>query len=350
MTASHRFRPSDTFAEMHFCGQDLAQLCLTLVFVFICLLIIFTLVLKLISRPVPVITRHESEEHFFDSKSQQRVKFPSLMKDEPTVYLSVIVPAFNEEQRLPKMLDEAIEYLEKRCTDKSNRLQEVAFTYEIIVVDDGSDDKTSDVVLQYVSTYGIEKIRLLKLNANRGKGGAVRLGMMSARGRLLLFADADGATQFSDFGKLEDFMVENQDSVRPPIAIGSRAHLQEEAIATRSLFRTILMYGFHFGVWLLAVRSIKDTQCGFKLFDRPTARILFSHIHCQKWAFDVELLLIAEHLNCNISEIAVKWTEIDGSKVVPFWSWLQMGRDVALISLKYAVGASKMPRLDLKSD
>lgn len=336
--------------EMHSFGQYLTQSCLTLVFVFICLLLIVSLVLKLISPPVPHIYRHESEEYFFDPKTKQNIRFPSMIKDDPTVYLSVIVPAFNEENRLPKMLDEAIDYLEMRSCDESNRLQGFMFTYEIIVVDDGSDDKTSDVVLQYVSKYGTERIRLLKLKANRGKGGAVRLGMLSARGKLLLFADADGATQFSDFSKLEDFMLENEDSERPPIAIGSRAHLQEEAIATRSLFRTILMYGFHFGVWLLAVRSIRDTQCGFKLFDRQMARLLFSHIHCQQWAFDVELLLIAEHLNCNISEIAVKWTEIDGSKVVPFWSWLQMGRDVALISLKYAIGASKMPSLHSKRE
>ena len=324
----------------------MTQLFIFIAIILITILLITSLVFKLISNPIPIVIRYESEEYFFDPKTKKRVKFPSLMRDEPSVYLSVIVPAFNEETRLPKMLDEAIDYLQTRSGKQCNRLDKSLFSYEIIVVDDGSNDKTTDVALDYVQKYGSDCVRVLTLEANRGKGGAVRLGMLSARGQLLLFADADGATQFSDLEKLETFMIENKDSVRHPIAIGSRAHLEKESIATRSLARTVLMYGFHFGVWLLAVRTIRDTQCGFKLFDRHMARLLFSHIHCQKWAFDVELLLIAERLNCNISEVAVNWTEIDGSKVVPFWSWLQMGKDVALISFKYMIGASLIPRLD----
>jgi len=299
--------------------------------------------LRLISSPIPNIIRYESEKYFLDPKTNERILFPSLLRDEASLYLSVIVPAFNEENRLPKMLNESIDYLENRCLNKSS------FTYEIIIVDDGSDDTTSEVALDYVKKYGTNKIRVLTLEKNRGKGGAVRLGMLSSRGQLLLFADADGATKFSDFDKLETFMNENKDCDRPAIAIGSRAHLQDESIAARSLFRTILMYGFHFGVWFLAVRTIKDTQCGFKLFGRDIAKLLFTHIHVEKWAFDVELLLIAEKLNCNISEIAVNWTEIDGSKVVPFWSWLQMGKDVAIISLKYTIGACQIPQSKIKN-
>jgi dolichyl-phosphate beta-glucosyltransferase len=85
------------------------------------------------------------------------------------------------------------------------------------------------------------------------------------------------------------------------------------------------------------------------LFGRQIAKLLFTHIHVEKWAFDVELLLIAERLNCNISEIAVNWTEIEGSKVVPFWSWLQMGKDVAIISFKYAFGLCHLPEIKIKT-
>lgn len=311
-----------------------------------------SIILRLTSTPIPKIIRYESEKYFLDPKTNTKIEFPSLLKEDnnrPQVYLSVIIPAFNEEKRLPKMLSESIDYLENRCLN-SNETKNKLFTYEIIIVDDGSDDNTSEVALNYSEKYGTNKIRVLTLESNRGKGGAVRLGVLSARGQLVLFADADGATQFSDFEKLEQFMTKNCSEVRPPIAIGSRAHLQTESIATRSLLRTVLMYGFHLGVWLLAVRTIRDTQCGFKLFDRRTARVLFRHIHCQKWAFDVELLLIAERLNCNISEIAVNWTEIEGSKVVPFWSWLQMGKDVTIISLKYMIGACHIPELNAKSD
>jgi dolichyl-phosphate beta-glucosyltransferase len=321
--------------------------CLTQLIVIIVILIIITICLisflRLISSPIPNIIRYESENYFLNPKTNEKLLFPSLLTDEPSLYLSVIVPAFNEEERLPKMLSEAIDYLENRC------LNNKSFSYEIIIVDDGSDDNTTQVALNYVQKYGINKIRVLTLEKNRGKGGAVRLGMISSRGQLLLFCDADGATKFSDFDKLETFMNQNEDSDRYKIAIGSRAHLQKESIASRSLFRTILMYGFHLGVWLLAVRTVKDTQCGFKLFGRQIAKLLFTHIHVEKWAFDVELLLIAERLDCNISEIAVNWTEIEGSKVVPFWSWLQMGKDVAIISFKYAFGLCRLPEIKIKT-
>lgn len=126
------------------------------------------------------------------------------------------------------------------------------------------------------------------------------------------------------------------------ISIGSRAHLEDEAIATRSIFRTILMYGFHFLVWLFAVRGIRDTQCGFKLFTRKTAYVCFESLHVERWAFDVELLYIAQTLKIPITEVAVIWTEIDGSKVTPVLSWIQMGLDLGLIWLRYTIGAWKI--------
>ncbi|XP_053211444.1 dolichyl-phosphate beta-glucosyltransferase-like [Panonychus citri] len=127
------------------------------------------------------------------------------------------------------------------------------------------------------------------------------------------------------------------------IAIGSRAHLEKESMATRSIFRTILMLGFHFVVWFFTVRSIEDTQCGFKMFGRNVARVLFNHMHVEKWAFDVELLFLAERIKCNIGESAVNWMEIDGSKIVPVFSWIQMGIDVISISLMYTIGAWTFP-------
>jgi len=229
------------------------------------------------------------------------------------------------------MLDEAITFLDKRnCT------------YEIIVVSDGSRDATVAVAQKYAEVHGSNKIRVLELIENRGKGGAVRLGMQSSRGKYLLFADADGATKFGDFIKLEAEMKEQWKD--DGIVIGSRAHLEDDAIATRSFFRTILMHGFHLLVWLFAVRGVRDTQCGFKLFTRHAARILFLTMHVERWAFDVEVLFIAQALRMPIREVAVNWTEIDGSKVTPFWSWLQMGRDLFLIWFRYTIGAWSLQR------
>lgn len=166
--------------------------------------------------------------------------------------------------------------------------------------------------------------------------------MLSARGKQLLFADADGATKFSDFDKLElemNKLIAKDDWEQPAIVIGSRAHLEDDAIATRSFFRTILMHGFHFLVWLFAVRGIRDTQCGFKLLSRSAARKLFVLMHVERWAFDVELLFLAQSLRIPIEEVCVTWTEIEGSKITPVWTWLQMGCDLCLIWFRYAIGA-----------
>lgn len=319
---------------------------------------IVTLIVRKYSNPQPVIIRFESENYFFDRQSGKRKTFPIANyyreNEIDKVYLSVVIPAYNEEKRLPVMLDEALDYLENRSkkgttVDASESLARgLLFTYEIIVVDDGSSDKTSQVVLDYCDKYGTSKIRLLKLEANRGKGGAVRLGVLSARGRFILFADADGATKFSDIEKLELVLTGQRDESKSNvtnniIAIGSRAHLEQEAVATRSIFRTFLMHGFHFLVWFSAVRTVRDTQCGFKLFPRHLAMKLFSWTHIERWAFDVELLFLAEKVGIQVVEVSVNWTEVDGSKIVPVFSWLQMGRDVLTISYMYLVGAWNVP-------
>lgn len=307
---------------------------LTSIIISVCILLIAT------SKAYPLIVRSKKEKYFIDPISGKEVPFPTN-NEKSSVHLSVIVPAYNEEIRLPRMLDECTEFLENRCRNSD-------FKYEIIVVSDGSTDKTVKIAQEYTKKLGADKLRVLDLETNRGKGGAVRLGMQSARGSVLLFADADGATKFSDLTKVEEglYQLIKCDYQKNPsiveeklgISIGSRAHLEEEAIATRNFFRTILMYGFHFLVWLFAVRELKDTQCGFKLLTREASRICFNNLHVERWAFDVEMLYIAQSLKIPISEVAVKWTEIDGSKVTPVWSWIQMGVDLGLIWLRYTIG------------
>ncbi|KAM7351538.1 dolichyl-phosphate beta-glucosyltransferase wollknaeuel [Cochliomyia hominivorax] len=300
--------------------------------IFAALLLSLFIVQKSITAPLPVIKRHKQEKTFLDPNVLKNFEFPSI-EDEPTVDLSVIVPAYNEEQRMPVMLDECLEFLEAKT--KSDN-----FSYEVIVVSDGSSDGTVALALKYSKKYSVNKVRVLELIENRGKGGAVRLGMLSARGRNLLFADADGATKFSDFDKLNETLQSlTSDWQNDAVVIGSRAHLEKEAISSRSAFRTFLMHGFHFLVWLFAVRSLRDTQCGFKLLTRSAAKKLFKSLHVERWAFDVELLYLVERLNIPVREVAVNWQEIGGSKLTPFWSWLQMGVDLFLIWFRYLVGA-----------
>lgn len=290
------------------------------------------------AKQYPIIRRTKREKCFVNPSTGQVLEFPSL-KDECSLDLSVIVPAYNEETRLPSMLNECIDYLESSST-----------SYEIIIVSDGSTDGTVNVANKFSERIGTNKLRVLELETNRGKGGAVRLGMLSARGALLLFADADGATKFSDYLKIENSMrntLKVTGSVRHMaiklgIVIGSRAHLEKDSIAQRSIFRTILMYGFHALVWMFAVKGIKDTQCGFKLFTRQAALDCFESLHVERWAFDVELLKIARSLEIPIVEVPVNWTEIEGSKVTPVLSWIEMAVDLALIWLRYTIGAWKI--------
>lgn len=298
------------------------------------LLFVFLVVLYLTTKDaIPVILRYASEKAFIDPIQEKKLNFP-FIESVGTLSLSVVVPAYNEEQRLPIMLDETLEYLENR------QKKEESFTYEIIIVDDGSKDATTKVGLEYVRKYGTEKIRVLKFEKNRGKGGAVRMGVFCSRGSKILFVDADGATKFSDLDRVEEGLDElHEGKNNMAVSVGSRAHLKDDAVAQRSFIRNLLMYGFHFIVYFFCVKGVEDTQCGFKLFTRKAALTLFSSLHVERWAFDVELLYIAQCLGIPVAEKAVNWQEIDGSKMVPIFSWLQMGKDLLLIRARYMIGA-----------
>ncbi|KAL8558469.1 dolichyl-phosphate beta-glucosyltransferase [Nucella lapillus] len=313
-------------------GISLFTLLLFLLILAVIALAILLVVIKLTTIPNPDLGRHDSEKWFKDPRKEDTyLAFPSIT-DPPSLDLSVIVPAYNEEERLPAMMDEALQYLESRQKDNPS------FSYEVIVVDDGSKDKTTKTALKYCDKYGVDTVRVLTLEQNRGKGGAVRLGMLSGRGRQLLFADADGASRFADLDKLQVELAHINTEENLAVVCGSRAHLEKDSIAQRSFFRTVLMKGFHFLVWWLCVRGVMDTQCGFKLLTRPAAHLLFSNLHVNRWAFDVELLYLAQYFRIPIGEVAIVWHEIEGTKMVPVWSWLQMGRDLVLIGLRYQLG------------
>lgn len=317
---------------------------ITFVIIFI---LVIPFLLFLTTSPSYEIKRCKEEEGFIDENSVFQ-QFPSIL-DNWEVNLSIVIPAYNEEMRLKPMLDEALFFLNERYKENPK------FKFEIIIVNDGSTDKTSVIAAEYVKLLGSNKVRVLNLTKNRGKGGAVRLGVLSARGSVILFADADGATKFSDIVKLEENLrnivhvdyIKNPGQINNSLAIvcGSRAHLEKDAIAKRSYFRTFLMCGFHFLVWLFTVNSLKDTQCGFKMFTREAAIQCFYNLHVEKWAFDVELLYIAHRFHIPVTEVPVNWMEIDGSKIVPVLSWVQMALDLFLIWFRYIFGVWDVTRI-----
>jgi dolichyl-phosphate beta-glucosyltransferase len=265
---------------------------------------------------------------FEDPSSPARVAPPSLFAA-PTKSLSVVIPAYNEEDRLPNTLEETLAYLQRRRDRQGPN-----FTYEVVIVDDGSRDATVASANRFVRRHGFDAVRVLRLPANRGKGYAVKAGMLCCRGRDVLFMDADGATRVSEVEALEAQLqevlkdssqkLEKMEAVRtaattPPspvfkggvggdeefddrrkdgasgmarrgapgyyarsdrrrggigggeedtrlgFVLGSRAHLQDAALAKRTWIRNFLMHGFHFLVTLVVGGTIRDTQCGFKV-------------------------------------------------------------------------------------
>ncbi|KAH0793218.1 glycosyl transferase [Histomonas meleagridis] len=253
------------------------------------------------------------------------VPFPSVFS-QPEVYVTFVVPAYNEEKRLPSMLDDTVDYLLSRQSADPN------FTWEIIIVDDGSKDRTADFVLSYSLNH--PEVRLLRQPRNMGKGAAVQAGCLHARGKMILMVDADGATKISEFGVLEQKLLQLQNYNPMVVVVGSRAHLDGENKANRTALRDFLGKSFHFLIWLSGVRGIKDTQCGFKLFSREAAQWLFPNQHIQRWCFDPELLVIARKKRMEISEIPVEWNEIDGSKM-KFLSMIKMALDLLQIAVFY---------------
>lgn len=211
--------------------------------------------------------------------------------------LSVIVPAYNEERRLPPTLIDMIDYFDSS-----------GLSYEIIVVDDGSSDTTSEVVRKFERVRG--QVRLIKLARNSGKGHAVRVGALNSRGNRVLFADADGATPIKEAARLFAALNEGFD-----VAVGSRAVSSTDTKVSTVMYRKLLGRIFNRCVNLLILPGFADTQCGFKMFTRDAAQFLFHHQRSDRFSFDVELLFLARKVGFSIKEVAVNWTNIPGSKV-----------------------------------
>ncbi|KAL8192993.1 hypothetical protein R6Q57_027441 [Mikania cordata] len=289
----------------------------------------------------------EAHPIFEDPNSLKQVDCPYIY-DPAEKYISLIVPAYNEELRLPGALDETMNYLQERAG------KDHSFTYEVIIVDDGSKDGTKRVAFDFVRKYKVDNVRVVLLGKNQGKGEAIRKGMLHSRGKLLLMLDADGATKVDDLEKLEKQILAvaklKQQSAGdlseviqdiPIVAFGSRAHLEKKALATRKWYRNFLMKGFHLVVLLAAGPGVRDTQCGFKMFTRAAARKLFTNIRLKRWCFDVELVYLSKYFGIPIIEISVTWSEIPGSKM-SMLSILNMLWEMTLMSLGYRVGIWKI--------
>jgi dolichyl-phosphate beta-glucosyltransferase len=212
-------------------------------------------------------------------------------------YLSVIIPAYNEEQRLKSSLERVVGYLDQQ-----------PFSSEILVVDDGSSDETTAIARGYAGEHAT--VRILRYTPNHGRGHAVRVGMSEADGQFMLLCDADLSTPIEDVEKLLPWLEDGYE-----VVIGSRALPDSDLRVHQPWLRERLGRTFNLLVRILGVRGFADTQCGFKLFTRRAARDIFPRLFTDRWAFDVEALLVARKMGYRIREVPVTWVNAPGTKV-----------------------------------
>jgi dolichyl-phosphate beta-glucosyltransferase len=216
----------------------------------------------------------------------------------PTLDLSIVIPAYNEESRLPKTLASVFAYLHAGPERA-----------EVIVVDDGSTDRTSQIVSAMRQDH--PELRLVSNGSNRGKGYSVRNGMLEARGEIALFSDADLSTPIEETAKLLAALREQGFDA----AIGSRAVDRALIEVHQSVIREQAGIFFNRLVrWIMGI-SFSDTQCGFKAFRREKARIIFEKQRVERFGFDPEILFLAKRYGLRVAEIPVRWSHDDASKV-----------------------------------
>ena len=215
------------------------------------------------------------------------------------VDLSVVIPVFNEEKRLPENLDKIIDFL------KSKKINS-----EIILVDDGSSDKTWKVLQSYKAKHG--NIKLLKHQKNLGKGAAVKSGMIASSGNLVLMTDCDLSTPIEEFDLLMGHIKKND------VVIGSRRLKEKKLGRMPARYRTFLGDIYYEMLRLILLPEVKDTNCGFKLFSRKVITPTFKRQKINRWGYDAEVLFIAHKHGFSIKEVPVKWTHFAGSKVKVF--------------------------------
>jgi len=240
-----------------------------------------------------------------------------LPKETRIPYLSIVIPAYNEAKRIAPSLDKIADYLSAQ-----------KYTYEALVVDDGSTDGTAEVCRAIASSH--PWLEVLRYPVNRGKGHAVRAGVLAVGGEHVLICDADLATPIEELDGFWRFFEEGAD-----IVIASRPLRGSHLVKQQPLYRKFAGRFFNLLVRAVAVHGIHDTQCGFKLFRRKAARTIFPLCSLNDFGFDIEVLHVAQRIGFRIREAPVHWYHRPGSKVRLLRDGLRMLLDLFRIHLRH---------------
>ncbi len=231
--------------------------------------------------------------------------------------LSIVIPFMDEEKRLPNSLRKVIQYVDRHLPGT-----------EIVLVDDGSVDRTVEVIEDYLKR---DHVQLVTHAHNKGKGAAIRSGILAAAGKYILFTDADLSTPIKDVQRLLEHIKEHDCD----ITMGSRALPQSNITTPQPLRRVLIGRGGNLVIRFFMGLPFKDTQCGFKLFTSEAAKKLFSVQYFERWSFDIEVLYKAKKFGYKACEVAVEWGDVGDSKVRAGRDSLRVLMDVLRIRLMY---------------
>jgi len=230
-----------------------------------------------------------------ESEALTQAANPSPAK-EGEIYLSVVIPTFNEDRRIGKTLASLREYLDSRH-----------YRYEVIVSDDGSTDTTVPIVK--LIQEGWQQLHLIASPTNEGKGSAVKRAMLAGSGRYLLFTDADNATPIEEVERLWPFTPDY------PVVFGSRHISGAHIHIDQAQHRKLLSRASNLLIRFVAIPGVWDTQCGFKLFERNAGKNIFANVHLTRFGFDIEAFVIARQLGYKFKEVGINWTNDPDSRV-----------------------------------
>ncbi len=289
-------------------------------YVWISVLLIWHILAKLMTSAIVLVW------NFFANKYwtfRVRVMPKKEQETAHSVLYTIVIPAYNEALRIGKTLDIMLSFLK----DKE-------YSWELLVVDDGSKDATVEVVAEREKTYP-GKVRLLVQSVNRGKGAAVRAGMLAAKGEYVLFADADNSTPIQELDRFHDI----KDSA--DILIGSRYLKDSKVEIKQPWYRIVISRTSNLLIQAFLVDGIRDTQCGFKMFHHQAAHDIFTRMKVDGFGFDMEALALAEVLGYSIKEVPVSWYDAPNSRLRPVKDTLRTLGDLVYIKLNIWTGKYK---------